>query len=474
MTGFGVFAALRSTFPQAVAYLMTFAIVAFSISHAHAVEAETFSPVVSYQFLDSLATPDTPMTITSPVVSYQYFDWIGEENVTFRNSPQVSYYFSGGVSATLTGVLRNTAGLPVAGAAIVFMRYGTVFWQGTTNASGSFVAANVQAANYKIQVTKAGYRTLVDNIAGYAGGNGTLAITIAELPLTLAAVDVNRTPPLSALGTTSTGSALKGYAGGTFTTGVTLNPGRMTIVLTLGRENSPADWAAEMAGLILARTALSSPPNIVAWDWEQAAAGEFIDQIHVAAKEGRSLGEALEQVLGPGYSQRVHFIGHSFGTIVNRYACDYLHASFSPDRVSMNFSAPWLASATTPHVTLQDEAEVGSVGGSKVITSTLVTAVMVGVPAAVATGATVAAANWKSAIPKAARWVDNYISAVGIQHEAAVSVCLVKSAETTLDVFAAHRYAHEWYRLSHYTMKIGSRVGRLSQSVNVLRSAGGR
>lgn len=53
----------------------------------------------------------------------------------------------------------------------------------------------------------------------------------------------------------------------------------------------------------------------------------------------------------PGYGQHVHFIGHSFGTIVNRYACDYLHA--------------WIANATTPHVTLLDEAGVGSVAGNK-------------------------------------------------------------------------------------------------------------
>ncbi len=412
--------------------------------------------MVSYQYLDSLAEPGTPTTITSPVVSYQYFDWPGDENLAFTNSPHVSYYFSGGVSATLSGTLHNTAGAPVAGAAVVLMRYGTVFWQGTTNASGAFTAANIQATNYTLKVTKAGYRTLMDNIADYAGGAGTLTLTIAPLPTAPAATDVNRTPPLSAVNGSPTGGLLEGYVDGSFTTDVTLHPERMTIVLTHGRTNSPADWAQQMAGLILARTTLPEPPNIVAWDWHDAAAGGLIDQVYVAAVEGRSLGEALEQALGPGYSQRVHFIGHSFGTIVNRYACDYLHASFPPERASMNSSAPWLASDTRPHVTLLDEAEVGSVAGSQVITSTLVTAGLVGVPAGLETGAIVAAANWKSAIPKAARWVDNYISAVGIQHEEAVNICLVKAAESTFysalygtpNLAAAHRYAHEWYRQS--------------------------
>ena len=114
----------------------------------------------------------------------------------------------------------------------------------------------------------------------------------------------------------------------------------------------------------------------------------------------------------------------------------------------MNSPNPWSGSVTKPHVTLLDEAEVGSIAGSKVITSTLAASVTVGGPDALLVGAAAAAANWKSAIPKEARWVDNYISAVGIQHEAAVNVCLLKAAETTPDVFAAHRYAHEWYRHS--------------------------
>ena len=127
---------------------------------AVATAPDTFSPVVSYQFLESLDSSPATSPIVSPVVSYQYFDWIGDANVTFRNSADVSYYFSGGVSATLTGVLRDTSGAPVAGATVVLMRYGTVFWQGTTDQSGAFVAANIQATNYTVKVTKSGFRTL--------------------------------------------------------------------------------------------------------------------------------------------------------------------------------------------------------------------------------------------------------------------------------------------------------------------------
>jgi hypothetical protein len=51
------------------------------------------SPVVSYQFYDSLEHLDTNSAIVSPVVSYQYFDWVGYSNL---QSPVVSYFYPAG------------------------------------------------------------------------------------------------------------------------------------------------------------------------------------------------------------------------------------------------------------------------------------------------------------------------------------------------------------------------------------------
>jgi len=63
------------------------------LPRAFAADADTFSPVVSYQFQESLSSEET--TLISPIVSYQYYDWIGDGNVTFQNSPAVSYFFNG-------------------------------------------------------------------------------------------------------------------------------------------------------------------------------------------------------------------------------------------------------------------------------------------------------------------------------------------------------------------------------------------
>ena len=72
-------------------------------------DADTFSPIVSYQYQDSL--DDTPTTITSPVVSYQYYDWPGDDNLTFSNSANVSYLYAGSpVSLSISGPTSISGG----------------------------------------------------------------------------------------------------------------------------------------------------------------------------------------------------------------------------------------------------------------------------------------------------------------------------------------------------------------------------
>jgi len=60
--------------------------------------------------------------------------------------------------------------------------------------------------------------------------------------------------------------------------------------------------------------------------------------------------------LGPNYSKQIHFIGHSFGTLVNAYAANFLQGNnWAAEAVSSN---PW--PATNMLMTLFDEAEVGA------------------------------------------------------------------------------------------------------------------
>src|ERR1019366_5682549 len=59
-------------------------------------QPNVISSLVSYLYHDSLATPPGQPNVVSPLVSYLYYDWLGDENLTFQNSPLVSYLYQVG------------------------------------------------------------------------------------------------------------------------------------------------------------------------------------------------------------------------------------------------------------------------------------------------------------------------------------------------------------------------------------------
>lgn len=429
-------------------------------SLATAVEPDTFSPVVSFQYQESLADSET--TITSPVVSFQFYEWPGDENLTFQNSPAVSYYFYNGPSLSLTGTVKTGAGAPVPGALVTMKRYGTVFWQATTNGSGTYTTSGLPADNFTVEITKTGYVKSLSNIPGASGGSRLLDFIINPLPAPLPMVDVLRNPAPTAIGqdtptdpNNTNAPRLKVFNGTQFVDSLTsLNPGKKTIILTHGWKSSPDDWATSLAFQIRTRLGANAV-NIVAWDWH-IQANKPLPPTDEACTQGVLLGKALLQSpLGSGYDQHLHFIGHSLGTIVNAMACDYLHGNCP--RASMNPASPWLASNTKPHITLLDEAEVASIFGQNVTTSAAIGWKAAQLQGALLAGGVAAVANWRNPIPKQAGWVDNYISAVGIRHDEAVNVCLLAptlalNAQTLQSLKQgmeyAHSYSHLWYNNS--------------------------
>ncbi len=419
-----------------------------------AVEADTFSPVVSFQYLDSLADAPATSPITSPVVSYQYFDWIGDANASFQSSPNVSFFFSGGVTLSFSGIVRTTAGVPVAGAAITLKRYGTAFWTGTSAANGTFSASNVQAANFIITVTKPGFTTLVTNYGGEAGGNQAFDLWLTPTPAEPATQATERTPTIAEKArptdTPATTSRLLRYDSSAeqFVNSLTgLSANLPTVVLTHGWLSDPNVWALDVAKKITAQA--GTPPNIVAWDWHTKAsfAQMKLPSSDVAWTEGALLGQALQNSpLGTAYIEHLHFMGHSLGALVNCAACEYLHHGFAHE--SANSPTPWDKNHTEPHVTLFDEAEIVSVYGNNVLASPSLSAALATIRSGLGQTSTAPQNGWRYPVPKTAKWSDNYISAVGIQRQDAVNVCLLKPAlfYNRLNVVGAHAYAYEWYR----------------------------
>jgi pimeloyl-ACP methyl ester carboxylesterase len=192
------------------------------------------------------------------------------------------------------------------------------------------------------------------------------------------------------------------FTNGGFVTGIGLNPSKSTIVLTHGWNDSSlnyTNWPQEMANdikLVLA----ASAPNIVAWDWTAVATNPLPVATLDTQGQGYALGEDLAAALGPNYSQRIHFIGHSLGTLVNARAANYIHAN--------GFS--W----TNTQMTLFDDAEVawGLVGNSWATLTSLLQNDSSPQP------------DWIQPLPTNCAWADNYITAVGMPHPLAVNVIL--------------------------------------------------
>lgn len=238
-----------------------------------------------------------------------------------------------------------------------------------------------------------------------------------------------------------TDSQLKTFQNGVFTDSAPpLNSARMTIVLTHGWRSRPTEWAQNMAALILAN--VTPAPNIVAWDWEDMADSWFCNPGKVAERtpeEGRALGQALLTRLGAGYSQPIHFIGHSMGTLVNSHAGNWLHG----DRWALEATSPTPWAHANTHLTLFDEAEAGTDQSCRALLQDLKDRQNPLSPRP----------YYDRPLPQHFAWADNYISAFGLLHSEAVNVVLTNGFPGNAPNFTAwkdaliqfHSYPYQWY-----------------------------
>jgi pimeloyl-ACP methyl ester carboxylesterase len=210
----------------------------------------------------------------------------------------------------------------------------------------------------------------------------------------------NKAPPPPGSPTIPTDAThFKVFTNGGFVTGIGLNPSKSTIVLTHGLNDSSSNWPLEMANVIKVELG-SSTPNIVAWDWTAVAAEPLQVATLATQGQGYALGENLTNALGANYSQRIHFIGHSLGTLVNARAANFIHTN-------------GFAWANT-QMTLLDEAEVawGTIEDTWQTATSLLQ------------NDSAPQQDWKHPLPDQCAWADNYITAVGMPHSQAVNVIL--------------------------------------------------
>ena len=227
-------------------------------------------------------------------------------------------------------------------------------------------------------------------------------------------------------------SQLKTYVGGSFTSGGTLAPGKMTIVLTHGWIPVPfpggiGDWPTKMARTLVSH---GVDANIVAWDWDCAARSFPCKPDKAAGQtqiQGPALGQALSAALGANYSGEIHFIGSSLGTLLNASAANYLH--------SHGFG--W----KNTHMTLFDEAEIATDTGC----FQMFAYALYWSPSGTQ--------DYRQPLPAQFFWADNYVSLVGRLQPKAANVILTNglpSSAPGLPSFIAaakdfHAYPISWY-----------------------------
>ncbi len=426
-------------------------------SAALAEEADTFSRVASYQFHDAIgAESNTP--VMSRVVSYQYFDWPGDSNLTFQTSAQVSYRFDG--PPVILQQPRNQIAVVGTNAAFLVVADGSAPLGYQWRFNGGYMpwenAESLSVTN--VTLADAGdYSVVVWNSYGVAtSAVGRLHVYLPPatpqpaLPLMTNSTSL---PPtnLTARPRVPSSDQMHVYTGGG-----TVDRNKMTIVLTHGFRSSSAEWPTGMAGVLIAN-GYESVANIVAWDWEDDAAGSYIELTRAASRtfrQGEALGNELIYVLGVNYDNNIHFIGHSLGTLLNCRAADFIHGDSKNNLFSRKFDPQ------NTHMTLFDQAELSSVYNAFMFSGYLLTAFTGGDEADTLDGL-IHSPSWKKVIPDHSAWNDNYITAVGRKEDRAVNVLL----------FGNHSYPYHWYSNSVANPTLSPMGHRWSFERNSLGSA---
>jgi hypothetical protein len=402
------------------------------VSYALSTNGGLVSPSVSFQYSEDANSQILTNGITSPFVSFQYLDDFGQAALTSGgiSSLFVSYQYLQNLGSELLTNGYTTS--PIAS-------YQYYEWPG----SGILNLQYSPTVSYYYQFLDAPVLTIIQT-------NRTPTAAETTRP------NSSSTPP---------SPQLMAYHGGIFTTNLaSVSPNQMTYVLTHGWiplkpfplslteapffiPNGVEDWPTTMAAQIHAEDATA---NIVAWNWEDTAKSLITDPQRAGSQapgEGFQLGMALFDALGPNYSKKIHFVGHSFGTLVNAYAANYLQGTnWAGEAVS---STPW--PATNMLVTLFDEAEVGA--DKNLI---LHPADLAGLIAALA-GQNGNYLNLPSSyyhpMPRNFAWAENYVSEFGLLHSNAANVILTVGSPVNApnpvswfyDIGGFHGYPYSWY-----------------------------
>lgn len=410
-----------------------------------AADADTFSPVVSFQYQDSLADPAAQTPILSPAVSYQYFDWPGDGNLTFTNSLNVSYQYNGPCSVITHPISQIVKAGQTVNLSVIVTGTPPLTYQWRLN---GVPIENTDSPGIQIpdaQPLNSGvYSVIVNNTYLPAAVSRDANVVIYSSapglqPPSPTLIQSNQLPSinLTTAPAKATSAQLKLYnrITGLFEAvpAQSFLPRKVAVVLTHGWKSSLAAWPSQMAATL--SSAYGNDIFIFGWDWQQQASN--LNLVRVADRtpnQGEALGHALIDALGQSYSKPVHFMGHSLGTLVNCRAADYIHGDLPNKPTKANTA--YLPENT--HITLFDEAELAVPEQAQ--------NVILGIenpPGNAAPG---------KVIPTRKAYTDNYISEVGLLQSSIENTMLWRRISFPLifdfTQIGFHSYAQEWYRQS--------------------------
>ncbi len=452
----GTFSLLREVECAETATNHISAIVSYQYSESVTTSEATggvISPIVSYQLQDSLAHDN----LISPGVSYQYFERLDEGVLNSLTSPTASYFWDAGIfgpSLTLSGRVFDANFLPIENATVTVSVIEREIARTATGPDGAFSIPSLPQQRFTVTASKQGF--LFDSrVIQLTPVTQVQNFLLRPPPGAVNTITTGSTPPIvyrPAPPSTERIGTLKIFDPNTFNfiPAPLALPQKTTVVFTHGWISNPDQWPSNMAKAMI----LGSKPieaNILAWDWREVASPSVQIDGHEAPsaipefatiEEGIQLGEAIYERLGSLNTQELHFIGHSLGALVNRYAADYVHGNQFGDR-----KVPVAWAGTKTHLTLLDEAElartVSYIENKAVNGFSSETVALYGKDAL----------DWKSPIPFDHGWIDNYISAYGLPKSSAFNILLdygvlVKFPPPLGNVLyneGSHGYAHLWY-----------------------------
>jgi len=370
------------------------------------------------------------------------------------SSNEVVQLFNSRTVVTVQGrVTDNQGGVP--GATVTLSVGQTQVEQTTTDALGNYQLAPVGGGVYVLAVSEGTHADSARAIM-LAPSTAWQDFQLTSLPPAPGVVQVSRQPMTGF--TQSPNGTLMAFQGGAqegafvpIPEGGSLPAASMTIVLTHGLNNSSSDWPTAMAKALRAQygTQQLTPAmaNILAWDWHEAAASviDFPPEERTPS-QGLALGQELQLLLGATYSQKMHFMGHSLGAMVNAAAVNYLRGQ----RTGQQPVSPTPWKATPIHVTLFDGAEAASgleaLGGG-------VGVLFDGISASIRNSTDLIEGfngdllGWKPSVPFSATWADNYVSLFGYYQPTAVNVFLEGgfALYPPPQVLDLHGFPQEWY-----------------------------